>query len=68
MFKNHMTYIRFDKVIQHLISKFSKEKPIFWYFAFFSIRKAVSHMIFSYPELFEYSGEAQRPQTRADDD
>ena len=54
MFKNHMTYIRFDKVIQHLISKFSKEKPNFLYFAFFSMRKAVSHMIFPYLELLEY--------------
>ena len=35
MFKNHMTYIKFDKVIQHLISKFSKEKPIFFVFCIF---------------------------------
>ena len=49
-----MICISFDQVIQHLISKFSKEKPIFLYFAFFSIRKAASHMIFPFLELLKF--------------
>jgi hypothetical protein len=48
-----MVCISFDQVIQHLITKFSKEKPIFWYFAFFSIGKAASHMIFPFLELLK---------------
>jgi hypothetical protein len=44
----------FDQVIQHLITKFSKEKPIFLYFVFLSIGKAASHMIFPFLELLNF--------------
>jgi hypothetical protein len=43
-----MIYINFDQVIPHLISKVA---IFFWYFAFFSMGKAASHMIFPFLEL-----------------
>ena len=49
-----MIYISFDQVIQHLISKLSKEKPFFLYFVFFSIGKAAGHMIFLFLELLKF--------------
>ena len=48
-----MICINFDQVMQHLIPKFQKRSQFFQYFAFFSIRKAASHMIFPFLELLK---------------
>ena len=45
----------FDQVIHDLILKISKEKPIFSFFSFFSLRKTPSHMIFPFLELLKHS-------------
>jgi len=49
-----MICISFDQVILYLITKVLKEKPIFYYFAFFSIRKVASHKNFPFLELLKY--------------
>ena len=49
-----MICISFEQVMECLVSKFSKEKPIFLYFAFFSIGKARGHMILPFLELVKF--------------
>ena len=48
-----MIWVNFDQVMQHLIPKFQKRSQFFQYFAFFSIRKVASHMIFPFLELLK---------------
>ena len=48
-----MICINFDQIMQHLIQKFQKRSQFFQYLAFFSIRKAASHMIFPFLELLK---------------